>query len=46
MFIAEMSGAYYDRELLDSTGLLVMCGSEAESREFSEKVLAGMVLTE
>ena len=46
MFIAEMSGAYYDRELLEFTRLLVMCGSEEESREFSERVLSGMVLRE
>ena len=46
MFIAEMSGAYYDNDLLESTGLLVMCGSEEESREFSERVLSGMVLKE
>ena len=46
MFIAEMSGAYYDRDLLESTRLLVMCGSENESREFAGKVLDGMVLRE
>ena len=46
MFLAEVAGAYYDRELLESTGLLVMCGSESEYLEFKEKVLDGMTLTE
>lgn len=40
MFLAEMSGAYYDRNLLDRTGLLVMCGSRSESDEFAESVLS------
>lgn len=42
MFLAEMSGAYYDRDLLERTRLLVMCGSKAESDEFAEKILSGI----
>lgn len=42
MFLAEMSGAYYDRDLLEQTRLLVMCGSKAESDEFAEKILSGI----
>ena len=45
MFLAEMSGTYTDQQLLDTTGLLLMCGSEGESRRFRETVLSKVDLT-